>query len=132
METITFSSSRKQELIDVTADVEDAVKKSRIKDGVCCVYTGHATGAIMINENHDPAVCDDIINCLDKLVPQGGWKHDRVDNNGAAHIKASIVGPSQTIPIKEGKLMLGTWQAIMFADFDGPRQRKITVQVLKV
>ncbi|MCK4669682.1 MAG: secondary thiamine-phosphate synthase enzyme YjbQ [Nanoarchaeota archaeon] len=128
---ITVSSRGKQELIDITADVEKVVKNKKVKEGVCCIYTGHATGAIMINENYDPNICDDVIECLDNLVPRGKWRHDKVDNNGAAHIKASIIGPSQFIPIRDGKLQLGTWQAIMFADFDGPRERKIMIRILK-
>ncbi|MBW3011225.1 secondary thiamine-phosphate synthase enzyme YjbQ [Candidatus Woesearchaeota archaeon] len=131
METITVSSNKKQELIDITSDVKRVVDTHNIREGVCCIYTGHATGAIMINENHDPAVCDDILNCLEKLIPSGKWKHDQVDNNAAAHIKASIIGPSQIIPIKNGELMLGTWQAIMFADLDGPRQRKVIIKVIE-
>ncbi|MBW2966256.1 secondary thiamine-phosphate synthase enzyme YjbQ [Candidatus Woesearchaeota archaeon] len=123
--------SSKIEIIDITEQTKKIVKESKVKEGICVVYTAHATCAVMINENWDPNIMDDILEALDKLIPQGKWRHDKVDNNGAAHIKASIIGPSETIPIKDGKLTLGQWQDIMLADFDGPRQRKVIVEILK-
>jgi secondary thiamine-phosphate synthase enzyme len=129
MKEITVSTSKRQELVDITDKVKKIVKNSKIEDGVCNIFTPHATAAIMINENHDPNVCLDIIECLNKLVPSGKWKHDCIDNNADSHIKSSIVGCSQAAPIKDGKLVLGTWQAIMLADFDGPRERRILVSI---
>ncbi|MBW2987618.1 secondary thiamine-phosphate synthase enzyme YjbQ [Candidatus Woesearchaeota archaeon] len=129
MKQITVSTSKRQELVDITDDVKKIVKSTSVKNGVCSIFTPHATAAIMINENHDPKVCQDIIDCLNKLIPAGKWKHDRIDNNADSHIKSSIVGCSQTIPIKDSKLMLGVWQAIMLADFDGPRERTIFVNI---
>lgn len=129
MKEITVSTSKRQELVDITDKVKKFVGDSKVKEGVCSIFTPHATASIMINENHDPNVCLDIIECLNKLVPNGKWKHDCVDNNADSHIKSSIVGCSQTVPIKDGKLMLGTWQAIMLADFDGPRERKIIISI---
>jgi secondary thiamine-phosphate synthase enzyme len=85
----------------------------------------------MIQENDDPNIALDVVDCLDRLVPAGGWRHDRVDNNGAAHIKAGLVGPSETIPIREGRLALSTWQNVFLCDFDGPRaRRQVTVTIV--
>ena len=129
---IEISSSQRLEMIDINSKVEDIVKKSNIKQGLCNVFCCHATGAIAINENYDPDVCLDFNDALAKLIPQGKWRHDSVDGNADAHIKAAIVGPSETIPIKEGKLKLGTWQSIMFCEFDGPRSnRKIIITIIE-
>ena len=127
MEEFSVSTKSKYDMVDITDKVKKIVKSSKIKKGICAVYVPHATCAILINENYDPNVMDDVLNCMSKLIPEGKWKHDRVDNNGAAHIKSAIIGPSETIPIENGELLLGTWQDIMLADFDGPRQRKIIV-----
>ena len=129
IEEFTLRTSKHQEIIDITDKVKEIVRKSKVKEGLAVVYTPHATASIIINENYDPNVCDDIINALNKLVPASVWKHDRVDNNADAHIKSAIIGPSEIIPIKDGKLTLGTWQSIMLAAFDGPRDRKVIVVV---
>ena len=118
-------------MLDITAQVEEVVKQSKTKQGLCIIYVPHATAAIMINENYDPNVCDDILDSLRENIPEGKWRHDRVDNNAAAHIKSAIVGPSELIPIKDGKLLLGTWQSLMLADFDGPKRRRIYVQIIE-
>ena len=98
-------------------------------EGLCSVYTPHATAAIVVNENDDPNVCVDVLDALDRLVPAGVWRHDRVDGNAASHIQATILGPGETIPVHEGKLLLGTWQAVMLVELDGPRQRRVVVTV---
>ena len=127
----SFSTSKKQELIDINDKVKDIVSKSKIKEGVCNVFCKHATAAIIINENYDPNVCLDIIDALDKLIPAGRWRHDAVDGNGNAHIKAAILGPHETIPINNGELQLGQWQSPMFVELDGPRSnRTVVVQVI--
>lgn len=131
LQEISLSTSKKQEIIDITSKVQDIVKKTGIKEGVCVVYTLHATASIIINENWDKNILLDIIEALDKLIPQGKWRHDKVDNNGAAHIKSAIIGPSETIIIKNGELLLGRWQSLMLADFDGPRNRKVLIKVIK-
>ena len=131
MEVIVVRSNRRNELIDIDQQVADIVSKSEIKEGICSIYAPHATCGIMINENYDPNICLDIIDCLSEYIPQGKWRHDKIDNNADAHIKASIVGPSETIPIKDGNLLMGTWQSIMLADFDGPRERRIIVNIIK-
>lgn len=131
MESINVKSSKRNELIDINHEVEDIVSKSGIKEGICNIYAPHATCGIIINENYDPNICLDIVDLLKEYIPQGKWRHDRIDNNADAHIKAAIVGPSETIPISEGRLVTGRWQSIMLADFDGPRERKIVVNIIK-
>ncbi len=131
METFVIKTNKKNEVVDITNEVKNCVRriceKEKIKEGVCVVYVPHATAAVTINENYDPAVCEDFLNFLSKLVPEGVWKHDRIDYNGAAHIKSAIIGPSVSIPIKDSSLMLGTWQGIMLCEFDGPRERRVIV-----
>ena len=119
----------KREMIDVTARVAEVVARTDVAEGLCSVYTAHATAAIVVNENDDPNVCVDVLDALDRLIPAGVWRHDRVDNNAAAHIKAAMLGPSETVPVRDGRLLLGTWQAIMLVDLDGPRQRRVVVTV---
>jgi len=131
-ETITFSTTKNQELVDINSKVGEIVAKSGVKEGICNVFCQHATGAVIINENYDPNVCLDLIDALNKIIPAGKWRHDKVDGNADAHIKSAIMGPSETIPIKNGKLQLGTWQSIMFVELDGPRTgRKVVVQIIK-
>ena len=131
METIIVNSNKRNELIDINQQVVEIVANSGIKEGLCNVYTPHATCGIMINENYDPNICLDIVDCLKEHIKEGKWRHDRIDDNADSHIKSAIVGPSETIPILNGKLALGTWQSIMLADFDGPRKRKIIVTIIK-
>lgn len=131
MEIITVSTEKGQQIVDITDEVRKVVAKSKAKEGLCCVYTPHATCAVMVNENWDPNIMIDIIDSLNSLVPEGKWKHDKVDNNGAAHIKASIIGPSEIVPISNGDLLLGEWQDIMLADFNGPRERRVIVDIIK-
>jgi secondary thiamine-phosphate synthase enzyme len=122
-------SQRKYEMVDITRQVADAVGQAGVGEAICSVYVAHATAAIVINENDDPNVCTDVLDALDKLVPEGIWRHDRVDGNAAAHIKAAILGPGETIPVRDGRLLLGTWQAIMLVELDGPRDRRVVVTV---
>lgn len=130
MEKITIATKKPQQIVDITDKIKKIVKKSAVKEGICCIYAPHATCAVMVNENWDPNIMLDIIDALDTIIPQGKWRHDKVDDNGAAHIKASIIGPSETVPVKDGKLLLGRWQDVMLADFDGPRQREVIVNVI--
>jgi len=126
---LTLRTHQRYELVDLTERVAQIVAGAGVDEGLCSVYVPHATAAIVINENDDPNLCTDLLDALDKLVPHGVWRHDRVDNNGAAHIKAAILGPSETVPVRGGRLLLGTWQAIMLAELDGPRQRRVIVTV---
>lgn len=127
----TISTSKKHELVDITEEVRAIVSKSKVTDGIVNVYVPHATAAVMINENADPNIQDDILEALGKLIKPGGWRHDRIDGNADAHIKAAIIGPGESIPLKDRKLLLGTWQDIFFCEFDGPRShRRIFVSVI--
>jgi len=128
-QTITLTTSRRLELIDITRQVASTVAASKVKDGLCAVFARHATAAIIINENADPGFRQDVLSLLDKLIPEGVWEHDKVDDNGAAHLKATLLGPSQVIPVKDGGLLLGTWQGITLVELDGPRMREIVVDV---
>ncbi len=130
MEKINVSTEKPQQIVDITDSVKAIVEKSGVKEGICLVYAPHATCAVMVNENYDPNIMLDIIDCLDALIPRGKWRHDKVDDNGAAHIKASIIGPSEAIPVKDSRLMLGRWQDIMLADFDGPRKREVIINII--
>jgi secondary thiamine-phosphate synthase enzyme len=120
-------TTTKREMIDLTARVAEVVAGSGIAEGLCSVYTPHATAAIVVNENDDPNVCVDVLDALDRLIPAGIWRHDRVDGNAASHIQATILGPGETIPVHDGRLLLGTWQAVMLVELDGPRERRVVV-----
>lgn len=129
-ETIAVSTRRPRELVDVTAQAREAVRRSGVREGLCALYAQGATAALMIQENDDPEIAADVLECLDRLVPAGGWRHDRIDDNGAAHIQAGLVGPSEAIPIRAGELALSTWQNVFLCDFDGPRaQRRVLVTI---
>ncbi len=129
--TITFSTYSKESLIDITRQVIDIVEESKIRNGLVNIYAQGATAAIMIQENWDDSVQTDVITLLKKLIPRGVWLHDKQDGNGDAHLKAGIVGPSETIPLINGKLGLSTWQNIFFCEFDGPRDlRKVIVTII--
>jgi secondary thiamine-phosphate synthase enzyme len=124
-----ITTSQKTQVVDITERVAAIVRQVGASQGLCCVYVPHATAAIVINENADPQIGDDLLEALDRLVPQGVWRHDRIDANGAAHIKAAILGPSETIPVAQGKLRLGTWQSVLLVELDGPRERRVLVGV---
>jgi len=128
---LRFPTHEERELVDITALARDEVRRSGIHTGSCALYAQGATAALMIQENDDPNIALDVLDCLEHLVPAGTWRHDRVDNNGAAHIQAGLVGPSETIPIRDGQLALSTWQNIFFCDFDGPRAtRTVLVTIM--
>ena len=129
MPELTIRTRKTQEMLDITSQVAEMVRRSGVTNGLCLVYVPHATAAIVINENADPNVCQDILDALGRVVPEGVWRHDRVDNNAAAHIKATILGPSQAVPVRESGLRLGTWQSVMLVELDGPRDRTVIVEV---
>ncbi|MBK8897644.1 MAG: YjbQ family protein [Candidatus Competibacteraceae bacterium] len=124
---IRFSTGRSQQLIDITERVRAVARESKVTNGLINVYAQGATAAIMIQENWDESVPLDVISLLRKLIPSGVWLHDQQDGNGDAHLKAGLVGPSETIPIIDGKLGLSTWQGIFFCEFDGPRSNRTVV-----
>lgn len=130
MKEISVRTSSRVELIDITHLVEKVVSESKIKSGLCTVYVPHTTAAVTINENADPSVRRDIIAELDKIVPfDDNYSH--LEGNSAAHIKASIIGSSETILVNGGSLVLGTWQGIYFCEFDGPRSRKVIIKIIE-
>jgi secondary thiamine-phosphate synthase enzyme len=128
---IRISTERREQLVDITPEVKAIVQRSGLQNGLVCVYAQGATGAIMIQENWDESVQTDVLHLLQKLIPRGVWLHDRQDGNGDSHLKAGLVGPSETVPLIDGKLGLSTWQNIFFCEFDGPRhERRIVVTLL--
>ena len=129
MAEFSVRTRKKLEMVDITERVTDLVRQSGISDGICLVYVPHATAAVAINENADPNVCEDILDALAHVIPEGRWRHDRIDNNAAAHIKATILGPSEAVPVCGGRLRLGSWQSVMLVELDGPRERTVIVQV---
>ena len=128
---IELRTHAREELVDITREVEAVVCDSGVQDGLCAVYAQGATAAIMIQENWDDSVPRDVVALLAGLAPRGVWLHDRQDGNGDAHLKAGLVGPSETIPVIDGRLGLSRWQGIFFCEFDGPRgDRRVVCTVL--
>lgn len=127
---LTIKSTAKTELIDITSKVNQAIQDKKIKNGLCFLFVPHTTAGITINENADPDVKSDMLMVLNKIVP---WKanYQHMEGNSPAHVKATLVGASETIVIDNGQLLLGTWQGIFFCEFDGPRTRKVHVQFIK-
>lgn len=128
-EIITLSSSRAEELVDVTGKLRD-IAKEHPDALLMALFAKGATSAVMVQENWDPNICMDILKCLSNMAPSGKWLHDRVDGNADAHIKSGIVGASETIPLDNGNLLLGTWQNVFFCDFDGPRSNRELIVTL--
>jgi secondary thiamine-phosphate synthase enzyme len=135
----TIKTSRREEIVDITEKVRETVSKILEKDEkmicnkkarACLIFVPHTTCAIIINEISDERVGKDLLNFLGTLAPKGGWLHDSDDGNGDAHVKSILLGESKIIPIEQGKLCLGTWQAVGLAEFDGPRERRVIVQVI--
>ncbi len=128
-ETIAVSTSRRCEMIDITSKVASAVSASGVTAGTVTVFCPHTTAAITINENADPDVTSDILFTLEELFPKDrpGYRH--CEGNSDSHIKSSLVGSSERILIKDGRMTLGTWQGIYFCEFDGPRNRTIIIQL---
>lgn len=128
MKQFAVRTNARAEMIDITDRIRILLEESRIKSGVCHVFVPHTTAAVTINENADPDVPRDILTELEKIVPfNDHYRH--VEGNSAAHIKASIVGASETVFIENGELVLGTWQSIFFCEFDGPRSRRVIVML---
>ena len=131
-EIIQIETDKQNGLYDITEEVRHIVKNSGIAEGIVSIYVQGATAGIMIQENWDQSVQNDMISLLKKLIPAGVWEHDMQDNNGDSHLKAGLVGPSETVPILNGEMGLSTWQNIFLCEFDGPRtKRTIVVTVIK-
>ena len=126
--SMTVKTSSRTEMKDITGSVQKEISKAGITDGICTVYVPHTTAGITINEGADPAVCDDILTKLNQLVPRdAGYRH--MEGNADSHIKASMMGSSVSVLEEKGRLVLGTWQKIFFCDFDGPRTRKVYINI---
>ena len=131
-EIITIATRQRETLVDITAQVRRVVGASGVRNGIVTVYAQGATAAVMIQENWDESVQTDVIDFLRRIIPRGVWLHDRQDGNGDAHLKAGLVGPSETIPVIDGDLGLSTWQNIFLCEFDGPRsERHVVCTVIK-
>lgn len=130
---LTISTHKSDELIDITDKIEDVVYNSKIKNGIVHIFIPHATAGIILNESADPNIKTDFLNALERAIPKrANYLHDHIDRNAAAHIRSAIVGSSITIPLKDSRMILGTWQSIMFCEFDGPRRtRRIIVQIME-
>ena len=130
-EVFTIETVEPKQCVDITALVQETVRRAGIEAGLCHVMVLHTTAAIVVNETDDPNIGVDVIDALDRSVPdRGGWRHDQIDDNAHSHIKASILGPSELLPVDGGELVLGSWQGIMLFEFDGPRKRKVAVSIL--
>jgi len=127
--TIAVFSRKHADVIDVTDQIQRAVSGSGVSSGICHIYVSHTTAGVFINENADPDVMIDFLNTLDALVPWAN-SYQHAEGNAAAHIKSSLIGTSQTVPVRDGRLALGRWQGIYFAEFDGPRERQLHITVL--
>lgn len=125
--TISVQTRRTQEFIDITDRVEKAIRELGLSSGTCLLYVPHTTAGITINETADPAVKDDILGALRRLVP-ASLDYEHVEGNAHAHIQASLMGSSVLVAVEDGRLMKGTWQGVLFGEFDGPRERSVWVQ----
>jgi secondary thiamine-phosphate synthase enzyme len=129
MITLPVTTGHQTEFIDISGVVEKAVAECGISDGIVCLYVPHTTAGITINEGADPSVADDIQTFLNRVIPfKGPYRH--LEGNSSAHIKASLVGPSVMVLLEKGRLILGTWQAIFFCEFDGPRRRQVYLKII--
>ena len=126
---INVKSKSRTEFIDITEMIQDVIKDEGITKGICCLYVPHTTAGVTINEGADPSVQRDIINALNRLIPHE-MNYSHREGNADAHIKSTLVGASLNLIIDEGKLLLGTWQAVFFCEFDGPRHRRIALKFI--
>ena len=130
LSVLTVKTNSRNEMIDITYEVENYLKENNFQNGVLTIFVPHTTAAVTINENADPSVKRDILSYLSKLIPQNaGFTH--MEGNSDSHIKSSLVSPSLTVIVENGKIVLGTWQSIFFCEFDGPRARKVYLKFIK-
>jgi secondary thiamine-phosphate synthase enzyme len=129
LKEITIKTNTQTQILDITAHVQKIVSESGIAEGLCCVFVPHTTAGVTINENADPSVKQDIVMELNKVIPFDD-NYNHLEGNSAAHIKASIIGSSVNVPVKNNYLLLGTWQGICFCEFDGPRRRHFYVKIV--
>ena len=126
---LDVSTSRRTQLVEITTQVAKAISESGVLSGICHLYVPHTTAGIVINENADPDVAGDLEATFDRLAPRNaGYAH--AEGNADSHVKSALVGVSESVPIENGRLALGTWQGIFFCEFDGPRRRQVRVRIL--
>ncbi len=129
VQVATVKTGARTEIKDITAEINRLIQRAGVESGLCCLYVPHTTAGILVNESADPDVAVDIGNALDRLVPRdAGYRH--YEGNADSHVKSSLVGVSEVIPIEGGRLALGRWQGVFFCEFDGPRQRQVKVKIL--
>jgi secondary thiamine-phosphate synthase enzyme len=129
MINFSVSTASRVEFKDITSEINQHLKRLDVKSGVCCIFVPHTTAAVTVNERADPHVVKDVIRSINKLIPfDDDYSH--YEGNSAAHIKSSLFGAFEMLPVEDGKLTLGTWQAVFFCEFDGPRQRKVLLKVI--
>ena len=127
---LEIKTNSRSEIIDITDKIQKIISDSKIKSGICIIYVPHTTAGITVNENYDPSVRIDILDYLEKIAPPSArYKH--TEGNADAHIKTSVVGSSATLVIDDSKILLGSWQGIMFCEFDGPRSRKLVLKIIE-
>ena len=131
MSLLRVKTTKKTSIVNITPLVKEEVKKSGVKSGLCLIYVPHTTCAVFINEGADPDVVRDITYMLEKLIPWDDKNYAHAEGNSAAHIRSSIIGNSRIVPIDGGELMLGTWESIFLAEFDGPRERKVIIKIIE-
>ena len=128
IQTLRVKTTRRTEWVNITVEVSRCVSSSGISSGSCCLYVPHTTAGVTINEGYDPDVARDMESAFDRMVPrEAGYRHS--EGNSDSHIKASLIGTSQSVLIEDGKLRLGRWQAIFFCEFDGPRNRELQIKL---
>ncbi|SDN85168.1 secondary thiamine-phosphate synthase enzyme [Desulfonauticus submarinus] len=130
MQILEIRTTQREELKDITHLISQEIKKQNWQDGILTIFSPHTTGGITINEGADPSVAQDIIKTLKRVIPLN-WDYSHLEGNSDAHIKTSLIGSSEQVIVSNGKIMLGTWQKIFFAEFDGPRNRKVWLQFIK-
>lgn len=129
LKQIGVRTTKRNEFVDITGEVQSVVEESKVKNGICYVYVPHTTAAVTINEGADPSVKRDILMMLEKLIPHTA-SYAHMEGNSDAHIKSSLIGASEVIIVQDGRLQLGTWQSVFFCEFDGPRSRKVMVKII--
>ena len=129
MQTVEIPTRARSEPVDITSEVQAAVSESGVTEGMAVICSAHTTAGITVNEHADPDVMDDVMAALARLAPPTG-PYAHAEGNSDAHIKATLVGPSVSLPVSGGRLVLGTWQGLFFCEFDGPRRRRVTLQVI--